>query len=242
MTAAEDYFLDDEDTPAYDAPPEELAPEELEALERANWHLRHVARLRREADELRANVEAEVARLQMRRDARLDTLARQEQWHTAPLEALARALRERDPRRASVQLACGTLRLRKQQPQWTYSGEPRDDETPEEAGEREFCVWAAAHRPELVNPVPVGFRVAVPNLRAVFDTLEGMRSTGLVLDPRTDRARPDKNAVKQALVLRSDDGKRVLAHGVEPETKERPPGLSVDEQPHTFVVELPEED
>lgn len=247
MTAQPDpaFFLDGE--PDYDSEPPELLPEEADALDTANWHLRCVAGIRRRADEVSSNFDAEIARLEIRRDAKLGTIEREEAWHARPLEQLARAMRERDPKRATITLACGSLKLTKQQPTWSYSGEVSEkkaDASEEAAGEREFCVWAVANgHEELVAPTPVTFKVPVASLLAVLETVEGMRSTGLILDPKTDAVKPDKAAVKKALVKKSHDGKHTLALGVDPETNEKPKGLTVEERPHKFeVVDLGGED
>lgn len=86
--------------------------DEAAALERADWHLRHVARIDREHGVLATVFQAELRRIKERWDAEVERLGRQREWHLAPLTALHAALLEREPHRRSIRLPHGTLKAR----------------------------------------------------------------------------------------------------------------------------------
>lgn len=215
--------LYDDDEPDYTSEPVDIDPTEAQALSLANWHLREIGRLRAQRDELVAHFQAEANRLQMRLQARLDTLARAEEWHARPVRNLHAALRASDPKRATITLAHGTLRSKKGQPEWEYT----DTDA--------FIAWAREHYPELVSNRQV--TIVVPDsemaelLRRLAKANIGLDDTLKLSDPT-----PDKAAVKKALCIRDDKGK-VLRPGVDPRTHELPPGLTVTEAVIEYVID-----
>lgn len=108
---------------------------------RADWHLREIARLEAEFDRQRAGVEETVAQL----DAWLATqemaLVRAVAWHAQPLEHLARALADLDPKHKTTKLPAGQLCLRAQQPVWDWDTDV-------------FGPWAFAHAPGVLSFPP----------------------------------------------------------------------------------------
>lgn len=232
-----------DDEPDYLSDPPDLPAAEAEALSLANWHLREIDTIRRRRSELVEHFEAEKRRLQMRLDARLEVLDSQEQWHSTPVLNLHRALLSADEKRKTITLACGTLRATKQQPEWKYIppgigsvlAEDQDEDT------SAFVEWAMEHRPDLIGPRVVGIKVAQTQLTPLIEalsTLDAVPADALVITP----AAPEKNAVKKALVKKSEDGKKVVALGVVPETMERPPGLLVREREPKFVIDTDTDD
>lgn len=240
-TAASDWeavvYDDDID---YGSEPPEMPDDELAAFDRANWHLREISRIRARRHDLEANFEAEVRRLQMRLDRRLEMLAGEERWHTTPLQNLHRAVLARDAKRKTINLACGTLKARGQQPEWRYvapvtSGQyATADEQPENV--EAFVAWAREHHPELVAPRTIGVKVPDASVARVLEALMALDDVPANALAVTDPV-PDKNAVKQALVKKDEKGKP-LAFGVDPATNERPPGLVVVEREPTYSIDL----
>lgn len=220
----------------YTSEPVDLPAEEADALDLANWHLRSIDALRAQRAELVANFEAEHRRLEMRLDSLVSTLNRQEEWHARPLRNLHRAILERDPKRKTINLACGTLKATKQQDEWLYvapvtSGQYAD-EMPENT--TAFVKWAAEHHPELIAPRRLVLTVPADSVTPVLEALMALEDVpGDALD--VSEPAPNKNAVKQTLVKKDEKG-TVLVAGVDPETSERPPGLIVRAREPKFEV------
>lgn len=220
---------DDEPEPDYDSEPLDLPANEVEALQQANRHLRHVASIRAERARLVANFDAEIRRLEMRRDTKVAQFDRQEQWWARPVLSFHRMLRLADESRTSITLACGVLRSQGQQPEWKYGPDEQGNEHPEE-----FVAWALEHYPELVAPVTVGVRVPASDAAVVVAKLT-KELPGLEVQ-QTPMA-PAKAEVKKALVKKDEKGKHVLARGIDPTTGEAPPGLTVTEREPEFSLD-----
>lgn len=236
-----------DEEPNYEEEPIDLDPAEVDALDRANWHLREIARIRREKAQLTASFDAEIRRIKIRLDARTAILDREEAWHLRPVIGLHRALRAADPKRTSITLACGTLKSKGQQPKWLYGHERTPEEIATEYSEQRlpvepwadetetFIAWAREHHPELIAPRKVTITVpdaSVTPLLEALGAIDTVAAEGLdISDPA-----PAKNDVKQALVKR-DEKNKPLVLGVDPETLEVPPGLLVKEQEPEFSVD-----
>lgn len=109
------YFDDVE--PGDTETPDDAAP--IADLNEANWHLRKIAKARREYDELGAvyaaemsRVTAELDRLRLRWQIRADRIGHRIAWHEAPLKSyMAMRMRE-DPRLRTLDLPHGTIKAR----------------------------------------------------------------------------------------------------------------------------------
>lgn len=97
MSLYPDALYDDEPI-SYDVEPEPIHGTDVAALDRADWHVRQIARLRAEQESARELFQLEIRRLTDRLEHRLSVLKRQEEWHKAPVEALHRALLAEDPK------------------------------------------------------------------------------------------------------------------------------------------------
>lgn len=223
-----EYLLGDDMEPDYDAEPVDLDPAEAAAFDRANWHLRSIAKLRAQREALVANFQAEVARLQIRANDRVARLDREIAWHEQPLMNLHAAIRSADDTRATITLACGTLRSKRGQATWEYP----DEEA--------FILWAREHYPELL--VPRQLVITAPDdVELLADLVE--KITALLPDdvsPDAVRLSPStvaKAEVKRVLRRMDAKGKRVLVAGIDPATGEAPPGLTVTEGRVEYTVD-----
>lgn len=112
------YFRDDEpgdvltpDGEYEPAEPLDKGDGEVQALSRADWHLRRIGRLSRERDTLDAVYKAELERLQLRHENRRTILEAAIAWHEAPLKSYARMRLELDNVK-TLELPHGTIRSR----------------------------------------------------------------------------------------------------------------------------------
>lgn len=137
-----------------DAPAPELDPlAEIEALDRADYHLLQVARLRHDLavhDELFRRA---IDRLQDRAIERRVIIERQIEWHLAPVAQLHFRLLEANPKRRTIELPSGTLKARIPEKPQVFI----DDQAA-------VAEWARNSAPELVPPPD---RVRVTDLRKV---------------------------------------------------------------------------
>lgn len=121
--------------------PHQLDPtSEADALDQATRHLWHIRQLRGEYNRIADVYDRELARINERRDIRLQGLAAEIEWWEAPLRQLHARLLEANPKRKSVHLPYGELRSR----------------TPTKPVYRvtdidQFIVWAEGHAAELVT-------------------------------------------------------------------------------------------
>lgn len=146
-------------TPAPTAADDEPAPEldpltEIEALDRADWHLQHVARLRHDQhvhDELYRRA---IDRLQDRAETRRTIIQRQIDWHLTPVRQLHDRLLEINPKRKTIELPHGDLRMRVPEKPQVFI----DDQDA-------LVAWAKTNALELL---PLPDRVKVTDLRRVF--------------------------------------------------------------------------
>jgi hypothetical protein len=90
----------------------------------ADWCLRKIAAYRAEMAENEKMVQAEIERLQLWLKAENEKAEQSIAYFSGLLESWLRAENERDERKRSVSLPHGRIRLKKQQPEYTY----RDDE------------------------------------------------------------------------------------------------------------------
>ncbi len=140
-----------EQHPPYDEDPAELDGPEIDALHAAGWHLRRIARLRNDLDTTDAVYRKELARIEDRLNERREIIGRQIAWHEQPLRQLHTRLLADDPKRKTIEMPNGTLRMR-------VSTTPKvvvDD--PDGLAE-----WALTAAPDLRPPTP---RVLVSALR-----------------------------------------------------------------------------
>lgn len=91
--------------------PAQMPPGEVEALERASWHMGMAERYQRDLDQIDALYKAEMERLQIRREHRKQILQAQIDWHLQPVESLHRALLADDDRRKTIELPHGTSKM-----------------------------------------------------------------------------------------------------------------------------------
>lgn len=130
---------------------------EIDALVGADRHLRNVARLRAEIATLEQVYAAEITRLTERRDERIEMLQRAIDWHLAPVRQLHERLVEVDPKRKTIELPHGTLRLR-------VAAKPQvfiDDQ-------EQLVAWALDSAPDVLPEVR---RINVTDLRKTVDVI-----------------------------------------------------------------------
>lgn len=89
----------------------------------ADWCLRKIAAYRAEMAENQELVQAEIERLQQWLKAENEKAEQSIAYFSGLLEEWLRAEHERDERKRSVSLPHGRIRLKKQQPQYTYRDE-----------------------------------------------------------------------------------------------------------------------
>jgi len=149
---------DELDPDVYERPVEEIhGGHGAAALERANWHLRHIAAIDRRAaiDEQVYRTELErIERWGAARKARWDAMRA---WHTKPCVDLLAAIRATDPRTKTLDLPAGRIKSR-------AGGPPRI--VIEDAAT--LYAWALACRPELIRPAT---SVRATDLRDAVDVL-----------------------------------------------------------------------
>lgn len=153
----------DNDVPA----PEIDALTEIEALDRADWHLQHVARLRRDLrvhDELYRRA---IDRIQDRAEKRRAIMQRQIDWHLTPIRQLHERLHEIDPKRLTIELPHGDLKLRVPKKPQVFI----DDQDA-------VVEWAKENAPDLLPPPD---RVKVTDLRTLVDVDALLDGTLIVL-------------------------------------------------------------
>lgn len=121
---------------------EEPAPldfaDEAEALDRANWHGRHLRRLWRERSEVERVYDAEIQRLLDRRVALVEKIDRDIAWHETPIKGLHAALLDLNPKRKTIGLPNVTMRARAGQPRWEFDPDV-------------FLGWARTWHPDLIR-------------------------------------------------------------------------------------------
>lgn len=122
MTMTEEYAALDEELAGPD-PDWEAEPESPGGEEDADRLLRHLARVRREADAVTEVHNAELERIKARRDDRLAVLGAREDWLLESLSSYHAARLREDKTAKTLHLPCGTLKARKAQPVWEYEDE-----------------------------------------------------------------------------------------------------------------------
>lgn len=176
----------------------DLPADEARAFDLANWHVRAVDRIRRERLEFIELIQAEMRRLQMRLDARVETFDKAEEWHARPLRNLHAAVLERDGKRKTIHLASGDLKAREQQAEWDYIDVDA------------FGAWAMENRPELIvfpEPKPQIDRNAAK--QALVKRDEKGKPLVLGVDPETNEIPPglvvNERDRKYEVVIDGDD-------------------------------------
>lgn len=152
------------DEPDYDTDP--APPEDAD---HANRMLRRLARVRREMADLDALVAAERERLDAWHDARRAILLNRERWIADGLEMWHRAILAMDPKRKSINLPCGTLKLRARQDEYVFTDEAA------------FIAWAEGHQPDLLRTKVEVDRKAVRGALAITDTGAAVTEDGEVV-------------------------------------------------------------
>jgi hypothetical protein len=150
-----DALVDDEPDFDVDAEPIDMT-HEADALAQADRYLRYLRVLASDRALIVDVYEAEITRLQERRDAQLATIDAAAERYSGPVRDLHRALREKDDRRKTIKLPNGTLKSTAGQPGW-------------EVDPTTFVPWAQENeRTELLHdPKP-----PAPDKKAIKDALQ----------------------------------------------------------------------
>lgn len=171
--AISDIYDDLDAAVAGDEPDYDTEPETPDDQDHANRLLRRYARVLREVDAVNEVYDAEIERIEVRRRHRLDILDGQKAWLAQALEMYHRARLADDPNAKSIELPNGTLKSRRQQPEWTFDPDV-------------FVAWAAEHHPDLVRvpapPAPAPDKVAAKKALSVAD--------GTAVDPSSGEVVP----------------------------------------------------
>lgn len=122
---------------------------EVEALQDAGWHLRQLRHLRKRQAELNDLYQREIERIEAWHADEALRIAQKIAWHEHPLRQLSERLYEADPKRKTVRLADGALKLRV----YEKAQATIDDNDA-------ILAWAKVHWPNLLRS-----RVAVSDLR-----------------------------------------------------------------------------
>lgn len=96
----------------YEDEPPQITSAEVDALIDAGWHLRQIRKLRKRAAEVQAVYNRERERLDEWFARGTDKFEARIEWHEAPLRQLHQRLVEQDPKRKSIELPDGTLKMR----------------------------------------------------------------------------------------------------------------------------------
>lgn len=157
-------------------------PEEQEQRERfriedksqAAWALRKMSKIKAEMDENIMTAQAEMERIVGWRDGENEKLQRSVSFFEGLLHEYFLTLRESDPKLKTMKLPHGTLKMRKQQPQYEY-----DEET--------LLPWAKENLPEAV---------VIKEAVAKTPVKKYVQETGEMVPGVTITERPEKFSVE----------------------------------------------
>lgn len=166
----------------------------------ADRYLRRIAHLDSAHLDEAAAVQAQVDELQRWLRARYEGYMAQRGWLSARLQRFHEALLSADPRIKTVKLPAGELRMRAQQPSWTFDA-------------LEFVPWAREHAPDLVRTIPESQAVDVAAAKkslmvAEWHDTDGATETNVVsLDGEAvPGVTIEQRDPKFSLVVGADDG------------------------------------
>lgn len=146
-----------------------------------------------------------------------------EHWLRERLRRFHVMVLSRDKKATTIKLPAGDLPSRMGQPTWEVTDEAK------------LLEWARAHAPEIIATREVTITVPDASVTALMEALlalDDVEGTALnVTDPRIDRA-----TMKDRLTKRDEKGK-ALAHGVDPQTDEVVPGLTVHPAERAYKAE-----
>jgi hypothetical protein len=128
-----------DDTADGDEPAPTIELADPDGAARANWHLRHLDRIERLRLEARRAFDAELDRIERRREEVDAVYERRAEWHRRPVRDWHRAILAADPTRKTITLAYGELRSRTPQKPAVHVAD-RDA----------FIGWARDHAPALL--------------------------------------------------------------------------------------------
>ena len=109
----------------------------IESKDQAAWALRKMSKIKAEIEENNKVAQAEIERITAWRDEENEKLQRSISFFEGLLHEYFMQLREDDPKLKTVKLPHGTLKMRKQQPQYEYD-------------EAQLLPWAKENLPEAV--------------------------------------------------------------------------------------------
>lgn len=142
----------------------------------AVWALRKLAKIQRQAAEIKATADAEVFKVKAWEQDELQKLQHDVDYFNGLLEAYHRRLVESDPDRRTIKLPGGELQIRAQQPEWRLD-------------EATFLSWAKANRPDLVRVKEEPDKATLKKVAKIVEDL--------AVDPATGEAIPGVQIIPQ---------------------------------------------
>lgn len=154
--------------------PEERERFKIESKDQAIWALRKIAQAKANQDENTQAAQAEIDRITAWRDEENEKLQRSISFFESLLHEFFLQLRESDPKLKTMKLPHGTIKMRKQQPQYEY-----DEEI--------LLSWAKENLPEAV---------VIKESVAKTPVKKHIQETGEVVPGVTIIERPEKFSVE----------------------------------------------
>lgn len=154
--------------------PEERERFKIESKDQAAWALRKMSRIKAEMEENNKVAQAEIERITAWRNEENEKLQRSVSFFESLLHEYFMQLREDDPKLKTVKLPHGSLKMRKQQPEFQY------DET-------QLLPWAKENLPDAV---------VVKESVAKTPVKKHIQETGEVVPGVTIIERPEKFSVE----------------------------------------------
>ena len=146
----------------------------IESKDQAAWALRKMSRIKAEIEENNKVAQAEIERITAWRDEENEKLERSISFFESLLHEFFLSQRESDPKLKTMKLPHGTLKMRKQQPQYEYD-------------EAQLLPWAKENLPEAV---------IVKESVAKNSVKKYIQETGEVVPGVTIIERPEKFSVE----------------------------------------------
>lgn len=154
--------------------PEEKERFRIETKDQAAWALRKMSRIQAEIEENNKVAQAEIERVTAWRDEENEKLERSISFFESLLHEFFHSQRESDPKLKTMKLPHGTLKMRKQQPQYEYD-------------EDQLLPWAKESLPEAV---------VVKETVSKNPVKKHIRETGEMVPGVTITERPEKFIVE----------------------------------------------
>ena len=146
----------------------------IESKDQAAWALRKMSKIKAEIEENNKVAQAEIERITAWRDEENEKLERSISFFESLLHEFFLSQRESDPKLKTMKLPHGTLKMRKQQPQYEYD-------------EAQLLPWAKKNLPEAV---------IVKESVAKNSVKKYIQETGEVVPGVTIIERPEKFSVE----------------------------------------------